>query len=111
MSRLRGQAPVGAVSASAYTIPTDRPEADGIIAWDRTTLVLAEVEAGGERGLGYTYADAAAAGLVRGVLAEALRGRDAIDLPAAWEAMVRAVRNIGREGVAACAISALDAAL
>lgn len=111
MSRLRGQAPVGAVSASAYTIPTDRPEADGTIAWDRTTLVLAEVEAGGERGLGYTYADAAAAGLVRGVLAEALRGRDAMDLPAAWEAMVRAVRNIGREGVAACAISALDAAL
>ena len=111
MSRLRGQAPVGAVSASAYTIPTDRPEADGTIAWDRTTLVLAEVEAGGERGLGYTYADAAAAGLVRGVLAEALRGRDAMDLPAAWEAMVRAVRNIGREGVAACAISARDAAL
>ena len=35
---------------SAFRIPTDAPEADGTIAWDRTTLVLVEVEAGGNSG-------------------------------------------------------------
>ena len=29
---------------SVYTVPTDRPEADGTIAWDKTTMLLVEVE-------------------------------------------------------------------
>ena len=33
-----------------------------------------------------------------------------MDPPAAWRAMQRAVRNLGREGLAATAISAVDAA-
>ena len=44
---MRAEAPIASITASAYTIPTDRPEADGTYAWDRTTLVVAEVEAGG----------------------------------------------------------------
>ena len=31
---------VGHTSATAYTIPTDAPEADGTFAWDTTTLIL-----------------------------------------------------------------------
>ena len=108
---MRPAAPIGRVEAAAYRIPTDAPEADGTLEWNATTLVRVQVEAGGHCGMGYSYADAAAASLARGVLAEAVRGLDALDVPRAWAAMARAVRNLGRPGVASCAISALDAAL
>ena len=42
------------MTARAYTIPTDAPEADGTFAWHETTLVVVTVEAGGQTGLGYT---------------------------------------------------------
>ena len=103
--------PIGAVRARSYTIPTDAPEADGTIAWTSTTLVTVEVEAGGRTGFGYTYGAGSAAMLVSGTLAEVLRGRDAMDVPAAWRAMQGAVRNMGRPGIAATAISAVDLAL
>ena len=51
-------APITALRAQAYRIPTDFPEADGTYQWNATTLVLAYVEAAGETGVGYTYADA-----------------------------------------------------
>jgi len=104
-------AAIGQVRAAAYRIPTDAPEADGTFAWDSTTLVTVEVEAAGRTGLGYTYAAAAAANVVRDNLAEVVIGRDAFAIPAAWDAMVRQVRNLGSRGVCACAISAVDAAL
>ena len=104
-------AALGAVRAEAYRIPTDAPEADGTLAWTATTMVLVEVEGGGQTGMGYTYSDAGAAGLAAGALAEALHGRDAMDVPACWAAMQRAVRNLGRSGIAATAVSAVDAAL
>src|SRR2546421_8516032 len=93
---------VDGLIVNAYTIPTDYPEADGTFEWQQTTLVVVEIDGGGRRGLGFTYADAAAATLIRGSLAELMRGRSAMDVPAAWVAMVRAVRNIGRPGVASC---------
>ena len=99
------------VEAKAYRIPTDRPESDGTLAWDSTTVVVARVEGGGRRGLGYSYTDAAAAELVRGVLARAVEGRDALDVPGSWWAMWRAARNLGRSGLVAAALSALDVAL
>lgn len=40
-----------------------------------------------------------------------LRGRAALDVPGAWEAMVRAVRNDGRPGAVGYALSAVDVAL
>jgi L-alanine-DL-glutamate epimerase-like enolase superfamily enzyme len=98
------------VEARAYRIPTDGPESDGTYDWDATTLVGCWVEGGGRRGFGYTYADAAAADVARGLLAGAIRGIDALDPPAASAAMARAVRNVGRPGVAGMALSALDAA-
>ena len=103
--------PIQWMACQAYRIPTDAPEADGTIAWDSTTLVVVEIEASGKRGLGYTYDHEAAATLIAGTLRQSVEGRDAMDVPGAWLSMVRAVRNIGRPGVASTAISAVDAAL
>src|SRR5262245_36294972 len=104
-------AAVRAVDVAAYRIPTDAPESDGTLAWHATTLVLVRVRAGGREGLGYTYADRASATLVDGLLAELIVGHDALQIAARHADMVRAVRNLGREGLAAMAISAVDAAL
>src|SRR2546423_6158328 len=90
---------VGRVSVAAYAVPTDAPEADGTYAWDRTVLVVVHAAADGATGLGYTYADAATARLVHDHLAPVVAGRDPFDVPAAWVAMCRAVRNLGRPGV------------
>jgi L-alanine-DL-glutamate epimerase-like enolase superfamily enzyme len=102
---------ITALAASAYEIPTDAPEADGTLSWTSTTLVVAEVAAGDRHGLGYTYSHAAAAKLIESKLAEAIKGKSALAIPAAWHAMLRAIRNIGRDGLVATAISAVDAAL
>ena len=110
-SRDAVSAPVEAVSAAAYTIPTDRPEGDGTLAWDATTIVVVHVSGGGERGLGWTYTTAACARLVADVLADAVTGLDLADVPRALETMVRACRNYGRPGIASCAISAVETAL
>ena len=108
---MRVEARLSGVSARAYTVATDAPEADGTAQWHETTIVVVTATAGGMEGLGYTYADATAAGLVRGKLAEVVEGLDAMDPPRAWTAMRRAVRNLGRPGLAATAISAVDVAL
>ncbi|WP_156688858.1 enolase C-terminal domain-like protein [Mycobacterium sp. Marseille-P9652] len=99
------------VTARTYEIPTDAPEADGTLSWSSTTLVLAEVVAGGLRGIGYTYASGACRDLVTGPLASAVSGRGALDITGSWQAMVIAMRNNGRPGLASCAISAVDTAL
>jgi L-alanine-DL-glutamate epimerase-like enolase superfamily enzyme len=99
------------VGATAYTVPTDRPESDGTLKWDATTIVVVEAGGGGETGLGYTYGHAAVAEVVREVLAPLAVGGDALAPPSAWAAMQRQVRNMGRQGLCAMAISALDIAL
>ncbi|MFU8814920.1 MAG: enolase C-terminal domain-like protein [Pseudomonadales bacterium] len=99
------------MTVTVYRIPTEQPEADGTLAWDATTLVLVELQAGGQRGLGYTYAHAAAAILIDDLLSAAIHGRDAFDIPGAWLAMVRAIRNLGRPGISSMAISAVDIAM
>jgi L-alanine-DL-glutamate epimerase-like enolase superfamily enzyme len=99
------------IGAAVYVIPTDAPEADGTLAWNETTMVLATARAGGKVGTGWTYAAAAAGNVVTDVLAGVVVGRSAFDVPGAAEAMARAVRNIGRGGIAATAISAVDIAL
>ncbi|WP_175922881.1 enolase C-terminal domain-like protein [Burkholderia latens] len=99
------------VRARAYRVPTDRPEADGTYAWHATTIVVVDIDAGPVTGIGYTYTDASAALLVGSMLADVLRNRPLADIPAAIDALWRAMRNVGRAGIAATAISALDAAL
>ena len=97
--------------SAAYRIPTDGPEADGTYACDATTLVVVHIRAGDATGLGYTYADASLVPLIETWPEETLEDRDPFDIPARRLALQRAVRNLGRAGLAACAISALDAAL
>jgi L-alanine-DL-glutamate epimerase-like enolase superfamily enzyme len=107
----RDRAPIGRIAVSAYRVPTDFPEADGTIAWDSTTIVIVEATAGDVTGLGYSYADVPAAELVRGLLAPIVVGMDAMGVPAAWQVMVHAIRNLGRPGIGAMAVSAVDSAL
>ncbi|RRQ75935.1 mandelate racemase [Streptomyces griseofuscus] len=102
---------IDALDTAVYTVPTDTPEADGTLAWDRTTLVLVTARSGRTTGLGYTYAPAATAHLVHELLTGTVTGRPALDVPRANEEMLRAVRNAGLPGVAAQAISAVDIAL
>jgi L-alanine-DL-glutamate epimerase-like enolase superfamily enzyme len=113
MARARDSAaaPIEAVDVQVFVIPTDGPESDGTFAWDRTTLVVVEVAAAGVRGIGYSYADRATAAMVRDALAERLLGQDLFGIPALHAEMVQAIRNLGRPGVSAMAISAVDVAL
>jgi L-alanine-DL-glutamate epimerase-like enolase superfamily enzyme len=108
---MRPAAPIECVGAAAYTIPTDAPEADGTLEWGSTTLVVVEIIAGGETGLGYTYSDAAIVRPIEQKLAGIVTGRSAFDIAGTTAALWRAVRNLGRSGLAATAISAIDAAL
>jgi L-alanine-DL-glutamate epimerase-like enolase superfamily enzyme len=103
--------PIDSVEVSAYTIPTDAPESDGTLAWDSTTMVLVTVHAGGEVGIGYTYAGTPVATVVDSKLADVVTGDDALQPPARWAAMLHAIRNLGRPGVVAEAIAAVDIAL
>jgi len=104
-------ASVEALTCSAFEIPTDEPESDGTLEWESTTIVVVQVRAAGETGLGYTYGDRAVATLIESKLAAAVQGADALAPPAAWGAMQRAIRNVGRPGVGAMAVSAVDIAL
>jgi L-alanine-DL-glutamate epimerase-like enolase superfamily enzyme len=61
--------------------------------------------------LGYTYANTAAARLIRDTLADLVVGRDAMAVPGVWAAMVHAIRNFGRPGITSMAIAGVDAAL
>lgn len=102
---------VEGVGVAAYRIPTDRPESDGTFEWTSTTCVVVHACGGGERGLGYSYADLATATLIQDTLAKVVRGCDVLAPQDAWRAMVHAVRNVGRPGIASMAISAVDNAL
>ena len=108
---MRPSAPIRDLTVATYEIPTDQPEGDGTMAWSSTVMVVVRVTADDTVGLGWTYASRAAAIVVEDALAEVVRGIDALDVPAANQAMVLACRNLGQPGVAACAISAVDIAL
>ena len=108
---MRLAASIERLRVSAYTIPTDAPEADGTYEWSDTTLVLVQSEAGGRTGIGYTYASPAAAALIVDNLGKHVLGGDAFSPRANWDAMFRAARNNGRRGLVSMAISAVDCAL
>jgi L-alanine-DL-glutamate epimerase-like enolase superfamily enzyme len=99
------------LTVTAATIPTDLRESDGTLAWDKTTIVIVELRSGTVSGLGYTYADLSTAILIEKLLKKIIEGRDAMDISGAWNAMVHAIRNLGRPGVSSMAISAVDIAL
>ena len=108
---MAGDCLISSVEAATYVIPTDEPEADGTLGWDETAMVAVRVMAAGQVGLGWSYASPAAQHVVTGMLAGVVQGRDVMNVAGCYEAMCRAVRNVGREGIAATAISAVDIAL
>jgi L-alanine-DL-glutamate epimerase-like enolase superfamily enzyme len=103
--------PIEDVHVRTYTVPTDFPESDGTLEWDKTTLVLVQATAGGECGLGYTYANSSAAALIHETLLDLVVGADAMAPPESYMRMWRQVRNLGRAGICSMAISAVDCAL
>src|SRR5437868_8523539 len=104
-------AAVDRVEVHRFTIPTDFPESDGTLEWDRTTIVVVEVSWGGMQGLGYTYADTATATLIHDTLAPYIKGMNAMSPPTIYIAMWRRLRNLGRPGICSMAISAVDCAI
>jgi L-alanine-DL-glutamate epimerase-like enolase superfamily enzyme len=99
------------IEVSAYTIPTDFPESDGTLEWNKTTIVVVKVRSGETVGIGYTYADVSTAKLIDSLLRNVVEGRDPMDIGGCWSAMVRAIRNLGRPGIVSMAVSAVDIAL
>jgi L-alanine-DL-glutamate epimerase-like enolase superfamily enzyme len=103
---------IDAVETCVLVLPTELgPETDGTAVWRETAMVLALVQAGGVTGIGYSYVTAAAARVIDDVLAREVIGTDAFAIPTARAKMLRAIRNHGRDGIGACAISAVDIAL
>jgi L-alanine-DL-glutamate epimerase-like enolase superfamily enzyme len=99
------------LKVSAYKIPTATPEADGTIEWDSTTLVLVEIHAANKNGIGYTYANEAAAIVIDKVLKKIIVDANALDIPSLNTKMIAAIRNDGQTGIAMMAVSAVDNAL
>ncbi len=102
---------IARVQASAFSIPTATPESDGTLEWQATVLVLVEIDAAGKTGIGFSYADTATAKLIHEILAGIVTGRDALATGDCWNAMVAAIRNLGRPGISSMAIAAVDNAL
>src|SRR4051812_29352630 len=107
----RIHAKIERAAVSAYRIPTSSPESDGTFAWTSTTLVVVEATSGDAIGIGYTYADTSTARLIADTLVGVVCGSDALNVRRSWDAMVHAVRNLGRPGIASMAIAAVDVAL
>jgi L-alanine-DL-glutamate epimerase-like enolase superfamily enzyme len=105
------QVSITEVKTNAYRLPTDAPEGDGTLDWESTTLVVVRITAGGQIGLGYTYSDAAAAYLIDNLLSKLLIGADCFNIPGIILKLQQEIRNSGRSGIAAMAISAIDVAL
>jgi L-alanine-DL-glutamate epimerase-like enolase superfamily enzyme len=105
------EAGIERLDVSAFTVPTDQPESDGTLEWDSTTMIVVEAQAGGMTGLGYTYGDVSVGKFIDSLLASAVSGLDALSPGRCWTAMQEAIRNAGRPGVGAMAVSAVDIAL
>ncbi len=100
------------VRVSAYKVPTaTNEESDGTLIWDSTTVVVVEISAGGQTGLGYTYCDASAGAVISSQLAGVLQDADPLMPQKTWAQMQMATRQLGHDGIAAMATSAVDVAL
>lgn len=99
------------VDVSAYTIPTDAPEGDGTLRWDSTTLIVCELRAADQVGLGYTYGSRPTAAVADHLAEKCLLHQPAFDIPRLHASMLAQIRNDGNRGIASMAVSALDIAL
>jgi L-alanine-DL-glutamate epimerase-like enolase superfamily enzyme len=101
---------ISGIDCFAYKIPTDALEGDGTLQWNSTGLVVVCIEADTQKGLGYSYCDAAAASIVA-ALQQVIVGSHCDDLAGINWSIAAKIRNLGRSGIAATALSAIDIAL
>lgn len=99
------------LEVSAYTIPTDKPESDGTLEWNETTMVLVRVKSGDQEGIGYTYGHPSIVAFICSALKSLVSGRDALDVAGAHAAMFGKIRNNGQCGLAMMGVSAVDIGL
>ena len=92
----------------AFTIPTSTPESDGTATWEATTVIVVQLTPAGHTGLGYSYANEAAATVAEYLIKKEVLSKDVHSIPEIHLAMDRAVRNMGRPGLVSCAIAAVD---
>ena len=115
--RLKGQKCMSAkttiseVTVRCFEIPTDRPESDGTLKWTHTGVITVQLKAGDTTGFGLTYAGFSTARLIQDKFVSLLHGQDPMAIPELHAKIGQSIRNIGRDGVAATAISAVDVAL
>jgi len=107
---------IDAIAMSAYEVPAttegrEQAESDGTARWSSTGVLIVELTAGGETGLGYAYTSRAALAIAQDQLAPLLLGADPLQTGRHFWAMAGAVRNLGWNGICAGAISAMDVAL
>ncbi|MEO9223853.1 MAG: enolase C-terminal domain-like protein [Acidimicrobiales bacterium] len=105
------RAPIDSIRTLTFTVPTDAPESDGTLAWEATTAVVVEIDAGEQTAIGWSYTAAGAAAVVEETLVDAVCGMSVLDTRAVYERMHREIRNFGTHGIAMAALSAVDLAV
>ncbi len=99
------------IRARAYKVPTDKPESDGTLKWDSTTIIIVESEAAGYTGIGYSYTHSSAAKFINDKLSGIIENKNPMNIEARWYDLLHEIRNIGREGIVSAAVSAIDISL
>ena len=106
---------IEAISTAYYRLPLEASGDAGHGLLDTEELITVEIRADGLVGHGYAYTigrgGRAIRALVEHDLAPLLVGQDAEDVDALWERMWRGLLYVGRGGLAAFAVAALDIAL
>ena len=103
------------LAAAYYRLPLEAMGDAGHGAIDSEELVTVKLRAGGLEGHGYAYTIGRGGRAVRALiehdLAPLLAGRDATDIQGLWDLMWQRLLYVGRGGLAAFAIAAIDIAL
>jgi len=103
--------PISSVTARGYRVPTEARETDGTLGWAATGVVLVQITADGHQGLGYSYTDPLMAHWIMQTAKPLLLDADAWAIEGLFERLQVQVRNVGRSGLVAAALSAVDVAL
>ena len=106
---------IEAIETEYYRLPLEPMGDAGHGAIDSEEIITVKLRAGGVEGHGYAYTigrgGRAVHALVAHDLAPLLAGRDATDIEALWQLMWQRLLYVGRGGLAAFAIAAIDIAL
>jgi len=106
---------IEAIESAYYRLPLEAMGDAGHGAIDSEEIITVKLRAGGLEGHGYAYTigrgGRAVHALIEHDLAPLLAGQDAGDIDALWQLMWQRLLYVGRGGLAAFAIAAIDIAL